>query len=99
MYESRILLADSAGLYTIRNQDFHVKKGGYFYPWDGPSSYDIWLCSHCFKVTEEVNDLSLECHLCSDWNGCNSNCTLVGVRCAPCGTELMFRQARGGIHG
>lgn len=42
-----------------------------------------WKCNKCMKVAEIENNKP-ECHLCSDWNGCKSNCTLSKILCRSC---------------
>jgi hypothetical protein len=46
-----------------------------------------WICSGCWKQASLEHD-NPECHTCSDWNGCGTDCTLSRVFCAPCGTSL-----------
>jgi hypothetical protein len=46
-----------------------------------------WICNTCWQPASTENNAP-ECHTCSDWNGCGSDCTLSRVFCVPCGTSL-----------
>jgi hypothetical protein len=46
-----------------------------------------WLCNACWQPASTENNRP-ECHTCSDWNGCGTDCTLSRVFCVPCGTSL-----------
>lgn len=50
-------------------------------------SYGTWYCNKCQipAVTEHNKE---ECHLCSDWGGCGTDCTLSRVYCSRCGASL-----------
>jgi len=46
-----------------------------------------WICNSCWKPASTENNRP-ECHTCSDWNGCGTDCTLSRVFCSECGTSL-----------
>ena len=50
-------------------------------------SYGTWYCNRCQTpaMTEHNKE---ECHLCSDWGGCGTDCTLSRVYCPNCGASL-----------
>jgi hypothetical protein len=48
-----------------------------------------WLCNTCFEPAQMEHDKP-ECHRCSDWNGCGTDCTLSRIHCKDCGTSLSF---------
>jgi len=52
-------------------------------------SYGTWYRQHCGEEAKTAHN-KLECHLCSDWDGCRSDCTLSTVSCTPCGKSLTF---------
>ena len=45
--------------------------------------------SNRYKYTGLIKELhnKPECHLCSDWNGCGSDCTYSGAECLICGNK------------
>lgn len=45
-----------------------------------------WLCNKCNTIAKTEHKKP-ECHLCSDWNGCGTDCTLSKVYCDNCKTE------------
>lgn len=45
--------------------------------------YGIWYCKTCDISAEEEHNKP-ECHLCTDWSGCNSDCTLSRIYCTKC---------------
>ena len=46
-----------------------------------------WYCNKC-NIPAETEHNKDECHLCSDWNGCGSDCTLSKVYCVKCGKSF-----------
>lgn len=46
-----------------------------------------WYCNKC-NIPAETEHNKEECHLCSDWNGCRSDCTLSKVYCPKCSKFL-----------
>ena len=46
-----------------------------------------WYCSQC-KKPAKLEHKRPRCHLCEDWNGCGSDCTLSRVYCQECGISL-----------
>jgi hypothetical protein len=72
------------GRYTVRGP-FHLN--GY----SGVPRYkgydEVWVCSTCWRPTSTEHNRE-ECHSCSDWGGCERDCTLSRVFCSPCGTSL-----------
>ena len=50
-------------------------------------SYGTWMCSTCMKSAETEHNRP-ECHTCSDWGDCRSDCTLSRVFCSTCGTSF-----------
>jgi len=46
-----------------------------------------WRCNTCWKTASAENN-RYECHRCSDWNGCGTDCTLSRVYCTECGASL-----------
>jgi len=44
-----------------------------------------WYCSRCLRPASTEHD-NPECHRCSDWGSCGSDCTLSRVFCLTCGT-------------
>jgi len=46
-----------------------------------------WHCSTCWQPASTENNKP-ECHTCSDWNGCGTDCTLSRVYCEACNTSL-----------
>lgn len=52
-------------------------------------SYGSWYCNKCMRPadTEHGNP---ECHRCSDWGSCGTDCTLSRASCLTCGTSLAF---------
>lgn len=62
---------------------------------DGKRRYIILLFQRQYVRNKErqwqpasTENNASECHTCSDWNGCGTDCTLSRVFCAPCGTSL-----------
>ena len=45
-----------------------------------------WICKACGKPAKTEHN-NPECHRCSDWYGCNRDCTLSRVYCTTCATE------------
>ena len=50
-------------------------------------SYGTWYCNRC-NSTAETEHNKEECHLCKDWNGCGTDCTLSRVHCSKCGESI-----------
>lgn len=46
-----------------------------------------WTCNRCWKAAGTEHKKP-ECHTCSDWNGCGTDCTLSRIYCADCGTSM-----------
>lgn len=46
-----------------------------------------WRCNTCWQPASTENNHP-ECHTCSDWNGCGTDCKLSRVFCVPCGASL-----------
>jgi hypothetical protein len=46
-----------------------------------------WICNRCWKPASTENNKT-ECHRCSDWGGCGSDCTLSRLYCEGCGTSM-----------
>ncbi len=46
-----------------------------------------WVCNGCWKSASTEHDKP-ECHRCSDWNGCGTDCTLSRIYCERCGTSM-----------
>lgn len=83
LYAHRVLLDDSAGLYRIVDEHFHAWRVVSLEPY---SDWSLsWVCSHCFAPAQYEHGRE-ECHRCSDWSGCGSDCTLSAATCPPCGT-------------
>lgn len=55
-------------------------------PPSSPVAVHTWRCNSCFGFTTNEQDRE-ECHLCRDWSGCASDCTLSAIRCETCGTR------------
>lgn len=47
-----------------------------------------WMCSKCMKAAETEHNRP-ECHRCSDWGSCGTDCTLSRVFCLTCGTSFV----------
>ena len=50
-------------------------------------SYGTWYCNKC-QAPAEMEHNKQECHRCSDWGGCGTDCTLSKVYCHKCGASL-----------
>lgn len=50
-------------------------------------NYGTWYCNTC-RIPAQTEHNKEECHLCSDWNGCGTDCTLSKVYCTSCGASL-----------
>ena len=44
-----------------------------------------WYCNRCMRPASTEHD-NPECHRCSDWGSCGTDCTLSRVLCPTCGT-------------
>ncbi len=67
-------------------------RGDFYFVWDDvqryrKKSYGTWYCNKC-QAPAETEHNKEECHLCSDWNGCEEDCTLSRVYCKSCGASL-----------
>lgn len=67
-------------------------RGGFRFVWSDYErvrmrSYGTWYCNKC-NIPAETEHNKEECHLCSDWNGCGTDCTLSRVYCPKCGESL-----------
>jgi hypothetical protein len=64
---------------------FHLARSGYEAA--RHRSDGAWMCSSCMKAAETEHTRP-ECHRCSDWGDCRSDCTLSRVFCPTCETSL-----------
>jgi hypothetical protein len=67
-------------------------RGPFHFVWSDEAhirhdSDGTWVCNTCWKPAALAHDKP-ECHRCSDWNGCGTDCTLSGVSWGACGTSL-----------
>jgi hypothetical protein len=46
-----------------------------------------WICNGCWEPASLEHN-NPECHRCSDWSPCGTDCTLSHVSCKDCGTSL-----------
>jgi len=46
-----------------------------------------WICNRCWKPASTEHGKP-ECHRCSNWNGCGTDCTLSRIYCVNCGTSV-----------
>lgn len=66
--------------------------GDFRFVWDDvqryrKKSYGIWYCGKC-QAPAETEHNNPECHRCSDWRGCGTDCTLSKVYCRKCSSGL-----------
>jgi hypothetical protein len=66
--------------------------GGFRFMWSTVEtlrgrSNGTWICNKC-NIPAETEHNKEECHLCRDWNGCGTDCTLSKVYCSKCGAIL-----------
>jgi hypothetical protein len=52
-------------------------------------SNGTWYCNTC-NLPAETEHNNPECHRCSDWSPCGTDCTLSRVYCSRCGKELVI---------
>lgn len=65
-----------------RRDPFHLRQRTDEPPWKG--SGETWYCSGCMRPASTEHD-NPECHRCSDWGSCGSDCRLSRVFCPTCG--------------
>lgn len=88
-YEARRL--DPSGYARTTWGGYRVRDGFHFV-W---SDMDImrqrsdggWRCNTCWETASRENNKP-ECHRCSDWRPCGTDCTLSRIYCETCGTSL-----------
>ncbi len=100
-YENRILHSPGRaidwGSYTVHGR-YHVIHNSHAAAYDAVKHRGAYedgvICSTCWEhASREYGPDVPECHTCSDWGGCGSNCTrgpLLSVACKPCGWEVRF---------
>ena len=49
----------------------------------GGGSYSVATCNDCGATAWPLSHAP-ECHACSDWNGCGTDCTRSGWKCSKC---------------
>lgn len=67
------------GDFRFELNDYDVARG---------KSDGNWYCNLC-NIPAETEHNKPECHTCSDWNGCGTDCTLSKVYCSRCGKYLL----------
>jgi len=61
-------------------------------PWthDGRDDRRPWYCNGCFELAELAHNAP-ECHRCSEWGSCGTDCTLSRIFCPRCKTSRKIR--------
>ena len=68
-------------------------RGNFHFVWSDEDrvrhkSDGAWICNRCWKAASLEHNKP-ECHRCSDWSGCGTDCTLSRIYCEACGTSMM----------
>jgi hypothetical protein len=82
------------GKIWISNSRYYVNKGDFRLEVDAYSqavkrSDGSWVCNSC-NIPAETEHNNPECHRCSYWDGCGTDCTLSKVYCIECEKELII---------
>jgi hypothetical protein len=87
-YEARKLNPKGArttwGGYSVRG-DFHFVWSDYAIM--RQRSNGGWVCNRCWEPASTEHDKA-ECHRCSDWGPCGTDCTLSRIYCQACATSM-----------
>jgi hypothetical protein len=81
----KIWISDSK--YYDNKGDFRLEVDAYLRA--RKESDGIWFCNTC-NIPAKTEHNNPECHICSDWNGCGTDCTLSKIYCAKCKKELII---------
>ncbi|MDP3395669.1 MAG: hypothetical protein Q8S57_03225 [Methanoregula sp.] len=81
-----------SGKIWITDSKYYVNKGDFRLDVDAyaqacKASDETWFCNIC-NIPAKTEHNNPECHRCSDWDGCGTDCTLSKVYCTKCGKSM-----------
>jgi hypothetical protein len=90
-YDRHVLHGDDGATVHIAGGGYQ-RRGPFHFGWSDylrgrMKSDGTWMCSTCWEPASLEHNKN-ECHTCSDWGSCRSDCTLSRVFCETCGTDL-----------
>ena len=72
------------GTLEQRADKIHDRFVSFYHNMHPGKEWTEYICRKCEKPAETKHDKN-ECHVCSDWNGCNRDCKLSHLICTNCG--------------
>jgi len=90
-YQKRVF---HKGIVSISDTKYYDNRGDFrlevdTYAQARRDSDGTWYCNTC-NIPAETEHNNPECHRCSDWSPCGTDCTLSRVFCSRCGKELII---------
>ena len=82
-HPGKIWITDSK--YYVNKGDFRLEVDAYAQA--RKESDGTWFCNIC-NILAKTEHNNPECHRCSDWGGCGTDCTLSKVYCIKCGKSM-----------